>query len=111
MVKVCIFAEKSAYELITQDDVTNSTRCFTGLDLFNTPDSVLPVSGTGEAAVPLPRFTVAILEAGGRPVLSPPNSVRLVITVDSCVLVEQRRVSKLFLDEVAYEPHPFVHPY
>lgn len=47
-------------------------------------------------------FTVALLEAGGRPLLSPPNVPHLVITVDTCVMVEQRRVSRLFLDEVLY---------
>jgi hypothetical protein len=49
----------------------------------------------------LPVFTIALLEAGGRPLLSPPNVPRLVVTLASCVTVEQRRVSKLFMDEVS----------
>ena len=37
-----------------------------------------------------------------RPLLSPPNVPHLVITVDTCVMVEQRKISKFFLDEVLY---------
>eukprot|EP00041_Stephanoeca_diplocostata_P016540 m.326124 g.326124 ORF g.326124 m.326124 type:complete len:591 (+) comp20397_c0_seq1:240-2012(+) len=107
VVKIFIFAPKSAYELITQDDEVNKSGKFAGLQLFQTPDEFLPSSSMGEnpqagEAEDLPVFTVALLEAGGRPLLSPPNVPHLVITVDTCVMVEQRRVSRLFLDEVLY---------
>ena len=50
----------------------------------------------------LPVFYVAPLEAGGPPLLSPPNLMHCVLTVRDCVMVEERRVSLLFLDEVEY---------
>jgi hypothetical protein len=45
---------------------------------------------------------VALLEEGGRPLLSPPNWPHLVITLQDCVMIETRKICKLFLDEVAY---------
>ena len=50
----------------------------------------------------LPTLMIAALEAGGRPLLSMPNLPHLVVTVQDCVMIEQRRVSPLFLDEVHY---------
>jgi len=50
----------------------------------------------------LPTFWVAPLEAGGPPLLSPPNVIHCVITARDCVMVEARRVSLAFLDEVEY---------
>ncbi len=39
---------------------------------------------------------------GGYPLLSPPNVPHMVLTAQNCVMIEQRRISKLFLDEVEY---------
>ena len=49
-----------------------------------------------------PTFWVAPLEAGGCPLLSPPNVIHCVLTTRDCVMVEERRLSLLFLDEVHY---------
>ena len=49
-----------------------------------------------------PTFWVAPLEAGGYPLLSPPNVMHCVITTRDCVMVEERRLSLAFLDEVKY---------
>jgi hypothetical protein len=59
----------------------------------------------GSCADVLPVFRVALLEAGGRPLLSPPNAPHLVLTLQDCVMVEERKVGKLFLDEVVYFLH------
>ena len=58
--------------------------------------------GSHRAPDELPRFMIAALEAGGRPLMSAPNLPHLVLTVQDCVMVEQRRLSLLFMDEVAY---------
>lgn len=50
----------------------------------------------------LPRFWVAPLEAGGQLLLSPANLPHCVITLQDCVMVEMRKIFKLFLDEVHY---------
>ena len=42
---------------------------------------------------------VALLEAGGKPLLSTPNAPHMVITLQHCVMVEQRALSSLFLDD------------
>ena len=92
--------------------VPHGSSIFAGLDLLDTPSLYLPsppdessddsseaaaaagvggggtLTGTGT----LPVFKIALLEAGGRPLLSPPNVPHMVITVDTCVMVEQRRV-------------------
>lgn len=47
VVKIFVFAQKSAYELITQDDEVNKSGKFAGLQLFDTPDEFLPSSATG----------------------------------------------------------------
>ena len=73
-----------------------SRSIFAGLDLLDTPSLYLPSPPEGAdngAGGPLPVFKIALLEAGGRPLLSPPNVPHMVITVDTCVMVEQRRVS------------------
>ena len=94
IVKVFLFAGKESYDFITQDDFTNRKGAFAQLDPFNTPEEGLPPV--------LPKLWVALLRAGGRPLLSPPNLPHLVITARDCVMVEQRRVSRLFLDETWY---------
>ena len=92
---------------------TNKSDKFSLLDLFQTPSWALPET--------LPELLVAPLEAGGRPLLSMPNMPHLVYTVRStlcciasrsfmstqtqvqdCVMIEQRRILKLFMDEVHY---------
>ena len=69
-----------------------------GLHLFDTPSKHLPggdgdgdgdsngaASGGGAAGgAALPVFKVAVLEAGGRPLLSPPNVPHMVITLETC---------------------------
>ena len=50
----------------------------------------------------MPVFWVAPLMAGGFPLLSPPNSIHMVVTAQDCVMIEQRRISKVFLDECEY---------
>lgn len=67
-----------------------------GLDPFNTPSESIPPD------VELPVFWIAPLEAGGRPLLSPPNQLHCVLTVQDCVMAEQRRLSLLFPDEIVY---------
>jgi len=95
VVKLFVFAPKEAYTLCFQDSVMNATGCFAVFDPFRTPSDALP-------AAALPEFWVAALEAGGRPLLSAPNLPHLVVTVRSCVMVEQRRVLIPFLDESVY---------
>ena len=102
VVKIFIFAPKSHYKMIMQDLETNKTGRSACLDLFQTPSEYLPEiasskedSGSGEGGV-LPVFWVAPLLAGGYPLLSPPNAPHMVLTVQDCVMVEQRRISKIF---------------
>lgn len=90
-----IFAELDDYDFIFQDDETNSTGRIAAFDPFRTPSVALP---NGR----LPTFWVAGLEAGGQPLLSPPNMPHMVLTTENCVMVEERRVSVLFLDEICY---------
>ena len=121
VVKLFVFAEKKDYEWIAQDGAMNATSKQSALDLFDTPARCVPseremreASGgtsiraeTDEASTRLktaflPTFWVAPLEAGGPPLLSPPNVIHCVITARDCVMVEARRVSLAFLDEVEY---------
>jgi hypothetical protein len=82
-----------------QDRESNKTHRFSHLDLFTTPSHALPECGDGEDD-PLPTLIIAPLEAGGRPLLSPPNVPHLVMTLQHCVMVEERVIHTLFLDEV-----------
>ena len=124
VVKLFVFAEKKDYEWIAQDGVMNATTKQSALDLFDTPEWCVPSEREmAEAASEtrgdrrfdardetpdgapngwLPTFWVAPLEAGGPPLLSPPNVIHCVITARDCVMVEERRVSLAFLDEVEY---------
>jgi len=95
IVKIFVFLPKEAYEMVFQDMETNKSDIFALLDLFQTPSHALP---DGD----LPVLLVAPLEAGGRPLLSMPNMPHLVYTVQDCVMIEQRRILKMFLDEVYY---------
>lgn len=49
-----------------------------------------------------PTLRVAVLEAGGGALLSPPNWPHVVVTLQDCVMVETRKVFRNVLDEVAY---------
>ena len=103
IVKLFIFAEVDAYDVVFQDGETNATGSFAALDPFDTPQEAVPCadgggrSGDGSADGSegraqggkqgkrarslLPRFWVAPLEAGGPPLLSPPNMPHMVLTV------------------------------
>jgi hypothetical protein len=84
------------------------------LEIFRTSDEELPLDYEL-----LPILTVAVLESGGLPLVSPPNIPHAVFTVNECVMVEQRRICNVFLDEVAYflqkvktwKGHPIVYEY
>lgn len=114
-VKIFIFADKAHYKTIAQDAVCNKTGRAACLDIFGTPSEYLPQSGSsrngsdvgdgdgdegGDGVLPV--FWVAPLMAGGFPLLSPPNSIHMVVTAQDCVMIEQRRISKVFLDECEY---------
>jgi hypothetical protein len=95
-VKLFIYGPPSSYDWFSHD--AQSDRCgrIAALDILHAPCDALPPADL------LPVVTVAILRAGGRPLLSPPNIPHLVVTVRDCVMVEQRRVALHFMHEVAY---------
>jgi hypothetical protein len=95
-VKVFIFAELDDYDFIFQDNETNSTGRIAAFDPFRTATHELPKGSR------LPTFWIAGLRAGQQPLLSPPNLPHMVITAENCVMVEERRLSVLFLDEMCY---------
>ena len=68
----------------------------------HTPASKAPAASSGRPGGTRPTFWVAPLEAGGCPLLSPPNVIHCVLTTRDCVMVEERRLSLAFLDEVHY---------
>ncbi|GET91517.1 hypothetical protein, conserved [Leishmania tarentolae] len=92
-----IFAPKGGYDWVVHDDEANMCGKVVALDLFQTPDEALPC----DAAL-LPVLTVAILESGGAPLIIPPNVAQTSIALQDCVVVEQRRISNLWLDDVSY---------
>ncbi|KAH9578677.1 hypothetical protein LSM04_002081 [Trypanosoma melophagium] len=96
-VKLFLYGPKESYDWFMHDDESSSSGKVAALDIFNTPDEALPKDETL-----LPIIHVAVLESGGRPLISPPNIPHMVITVNDCVMVEQRRVAYLFLDEISY---------
>lgn len=95
-----IFAPKGGYDWVLHDDEANMRGEVVALDLFQTPDEALPF----EASL-LPVLVVAVLESGGAPILIPPNLAQTSIALRDCVVVEQRRVSNLWLDDVSYFLH------
>ncbi|EKX34748.1 hypothetical protein GUITHDRAFT_146966 [Guillardia theta CCMP2712] len=125
VVKLFIFAEKDAYDFIIQDIESNKTSRFNHLHLFDTPSSCLPDKSCSSIEEEddndaLPTFWIAALEAGGSPLLSPPNVPHLVITLQDCVMVEERAISIFFLDEVIYflekaskdwDQRPIIYPF
>ena len=70
------------------------------VDPFRCPSHWLPKDRSGQPV--LPTFYIAALEAGGPPLMSAPNMPHMVITIQDCVMVEQRRLSLMCMDEVAY---------
>jgi hypothetical protein len=129
VVKLFFFAERRDYAWIAQDAEMNKSMRNCALDLFDTPGHYFPTSaemrapsaeglnvdapkaydGAGDVVVvgddaddPCPTLWVAALEAGGPPLLSPPNLIHCVLTVRDCVMVEERRLSLAFMDEVLY---------
>lgn len=110
VVKLFIFAPADAYDFILQDKQSNKSDIVAGLHLFEAATQSLPsgaaVHAGGDASAAtrgvLPRLLVAPLEAGEQPLLSMPNLPHLVLTVQDCVMVEQRRISTYFMDEVHY---------
>jgi hypothetical protein len=95
-VKVFIYGPSASYDWFSQDAQSTDRKKVVGLDIFKKPKEHLPPTQF------LPVMTVAVLRAGGRPLVSPPNIPHVVITVNDCVMVEQRRILHLFMDEVAY---------
>eukprot|EP00756_Hemistasia_phaeocysticola_P057347 Hpha_TRINITY_DN33970_c0_g1::TRINITY_DN33970_c0_g1_i1::g.69497::m.69497 len=116
--KIFILAPRWAYDWFTQDAEQERTAQWTQMDLWHTPDEALPrydVSlkdsgmdslreagevSTGVSGDVLPVLWVALVEAGGRPLLLPPNLPHTVLTLQDCVMVEERRLSRLWLDDV-----------
>ncbi|CBZ36918.1 hypothetical protein, conserved [Leishmania donovani] len=97
---LAIFAPKGGYDWVLHDDEANMRGKVVALDLFQTPDEALPC----DAAL-LPVLTVAVLESGGAPLIVPPNLAQTSIALRDCVVVEQRRISNLWLDDVSYFLH------
>lgn len=93
VVKIFIYFPRDNYNMVFFDKKTNETGMHCALDIFNTPDEELP------PAECLPILNVAVLEAHSAPLLSPPNIAHVVLTTHDCVMVEQRRVSRIFADE------------
>ena len=100
VVKLFVFLPKAWYDLAMQDHEMNKNKKFYCLDIFNTASEHLP-GDAADGGAGLPTVRVAALEAGGRPLLSVPNVPHLVITLQDCVMVEQRMIMATYLDEVA----------
>lgn len=97
-VRLLIFGPKGSYDWFVHDDESTTRGRIACMDIFNLPDEALPFDETL-----LPILTVAVLEAGGPPLLVPPNLPCLTLTLNDCVVVGQRRISHtLWLDEVSY---------
>lgn len=112
--KLFVYGPPNSYDWFSHDDESDVSGRIAALDIFNCPDEDLPQD---EALLPI--LCVAVLESGGRPLISPPNIPHAVFTVNNCVMIEQRRVCNLFLEEVAYflqkckrwQNHPIVYQY
>ena len=94
--KLFIYGPRDSYDWFMHDDEAGVSGKIAALNLFNTPDEFLP------EAEHLPILCIAVLEDGSEPLVSPPNIPHIVITINDCVMVEQRRVCNFFLDEVSY---------
>eukprot|EP01065_Artemidia_motanka_P033729 TRINITY_DN40774_c0_g1_i1.p1 TRINITY_DN40774_c0_g1~~TRINITY_DN40774_c0_g1_i1.p1 ORF type:complete len:530 (+),score=173.55 TRINITY_DN40774_c0_g1_i1:51-1640(+) len=108
IVKLFILAPRWAYDWVSQDQVQQRTGAFAQLDLWSTPEEALPADRADmqfpdmPAGEVLPELWVALVEAGGRPLLLPPNLPHTVLTLQDCVLTEERRLSRYWLDDVHY---------
>ncbi|EPY36682.1 hypothetical protein AGDE_06795 [Angomonas deanei] len=100
LAKVFLYGPKGGYDWFIHDAESNVCHKVVCLDIFNTPDEALPKDETL-----LPILNVGLLFCGGQPILVPPNIPTLSITVHDSVLVEQRRVSSLWLEEISYYLH------
>lgn len=94
--KLFIYGPPNSYDWFMHDDEADTSGKIAALNIFSTKDEDLPDESL------LPILTVAVLESSGRPLVSPPNIPHAVFSVNDCVMVEQRRVCNLFLEEVAY---------
>lgn len=111
--KLFVYGPPNSYDWFSHDDESDVSGKIAALDIFHCPDDCLP---DGEL---LPILCVAVLESAGRPLISPPNIPHAVFSLNNCVMVEQRRVCNLFLEEVAYflqkckkwQNHPIVYQY
>lgn len=95
-VKVFLYANIGTYDWLMHDHEADVQGKIASLDIFKATDEDLPPSEY------LPVLTIAVLYSGGPPLISPPNTPHLVITVEDTVMVEQRRVSNYWLDEMLY---------
>ena len=124
VVKLFFFAERKDYAWIAQDAEMNKSMRISALEVFDTPGHYYPTASemqtpsstpldvespkafdgvkAEDADDPCPVLWVAALEAGGPPLLSPPNIIHCVLTVRDCVMCEERRLSLAFMDEVLY---------
>jgi len=119
VVKVFLFLPREWYDLAMQDREANKTGKCHCLDPFAGSDNLPGCSQADCNPVALPEILVAAVEAGGRALLSVPNVPHMVITVRDCVLVEERKIMKAFMDEVSYflrrkqawEDAPILYPF
>ena len=119
VVKVFLFLPREWYDLAMQDRETNQTGKCHCLDPFAGSDNLPGGAHADYDPVVLPEILVAAVEAGGRALLSAPNVPHMVITVRDCVLVEERKIMKAFMDEVSYflcrkqawEDAPILYPF
>ncbi|KAJ9462135.1 hypothetical protein DIPPA_14874 [Diplonema papillatum] len=96
VVKIFFSVSKSGYDYITQDQEQNRSGRFCQVSLWDTPDGHLPEVDD------LPLVTLSLIEAGGRPLLLYPNIPHTVLTVHDSILIEERRLHALYLDEIVY---------
>jgi hypothetical protein len=112
--KLFVYGPPNSYDWFSHDDEGDVSARIAALDIFHCPDDELPDDGSL-----LPILCVAVLESAGRPLISPPNIPHAVFSLNNCVMVEQRRVCNLFLEEVAHflqkckkwQNHPIVYQY
>ncbi|CBH18562.1 hypothetical protein, conserved [Trypanosoma brucei gambiense DAL972] len=96
-VKLFLYGPKESYDWFMHDGESATSGKVAALDIFNTPDEALP----GDPTL-LPIIHVALLESGSRPLISPPNIPHIVVTLNDCIMVEQRRLAYLFMEEISY---------
>lgn len=95
--RLCIFGSRGSYDFFIHDDASLASGCVTCVDIFEMTDEELPKSESL-----LPMLIVCVLEGGGPMLLQPPNLSCTQVFLQSCVTLEQRAISYLWLDEVSY---------